>query len=111
MLDVNFFNYTSGSSQKNKKLEDFRSKLPSYKMREEILKLIKANNVIVLSGETGCGKTTQIPQYILEDYLASGRRRAKIVCTQPRRISAIRFLNHRLRKIVQHWDISNLKID
>ena len=78
-------------------------------MREEILKLIKANNVIVLSGETGCGKTTQIPQYILEDYLTSGRGRAKIVCTQPRRISAIRFHNHRLRKIAQHWDISNFK--
>lgn len=41
-------------------------------------------------GETGCGKTTQLPQFILEDAIASGLGPAtNIVCTQPRRISAI----------------------
>jgi HrpA-like RNA helicase len=46
--------------------------------------------VLIVSGETGCGKTTQLPQFILEDAIASGRGPAtNIICTQPRRISAI----------------------
>ena len=79
-------------SKKQRTLDEFRSKLPAHAMRDEILDLIRANNVIVLSGETGCGKTTQIPQYILDDCLSSGRGQIRIVCTQPRRISAIRYL-------------------
>lgn len=45
---------------------------------------------MVVSGETGCGKTTQLPQFILEEEI-SGLRGAdcNIICTQPRRISAI----------------------
>jgi len=46
--------------------------------------------VLVISGETGCGKTTQLPQYILEEGISSLRgAHYNIVCTQPRRISAI----------------------
>lgn len=46
--------------------------------------------VIVVSGETGCGKTTQLPQYILESEIESGRGAfCSIICTQPRRISAM----------------------
>jgi ATP-dependent RNA helicase DHX36 len=46
--------------------------------------------VIVVSGETGCGKTTQLPQYILESEIESGRGAfCNIICTQPRRISAM----------------------
>lgn len=69
---------------------EFRRKLPSYQMREEIVSVIESNQVVVISGETGCGKTTQVPQFILDDYLAKGRgAECKILCTQPRRISAI----------------------
>lgn len=46
--------------------------------------------VVVISGETGCGKTTQLPQYILESEIESGRGAfCSIICTQPRRISAL----------------------
>ena len=44
----------------------------------------------MISGETGCGKTTQLPQYILESEIESGRGAfCSIICTQPRRISAM----------------------
>ncbi|XP_053479622.1 LOW QUALITY PROTEIN: ATP-dependent DNA/RNA helicase DHX36 [Ictalurus furcatus] len=68
----------------------FREKLPSYSMREELVKLIQANRVVVVSGETGCGKTTQVTQFILDDYIRRGMGSlCRVVCTQPRRISAI----------------------
>ncbi|KAG5550058.1 hypothetical protein RHGRI_015124 [Rhododendron griersonianum] len=47
-------------------------------------------HVVVISGETGCGKTTQLPQFILESEIESGRGAfCSIICTQPRRISAM----------------------
>ncbi|XP_036441633.1 ATP-dependent DNA/RNA helicase DHX36-like [Colossoma macropomum] len=68
----------------------FREKLPSYGMREELVNLIEANRVVVVSGETGCGKTTQVTQFILDDYIQRGLGSlCRVVCTQPRRISAI----------------------
>ena len=50
-----------------------RKKLPAYKQRRELIELVNSNQVVVVSGETGCGKTTQVPQFILEDALESGR--------------------------------------
>ncbi|XP_012225359.2 ATP-dependent DNA/RNA helicase DHX36 isoform X2 [Linepithema humile] len=68
----------------------FRMKLPTYHKKLEILKLIEDNQVIVISGETGCGKTTQVAQFILDDQLEAGNGSiTQIICTQPRRISAI----------------------
>uniref|UniRef100_A0AAY4CQA1 RNA helicase n=1 Tax=Denticeps clupeoides TaxID=299321 RepID=A0AAY4CQA1_9TELE len=68
----------------------FRKKLPSYGMREELVDLVRNNRVLVVSGETGCGKTTQVPQFILDDYIERGMGSVcRVVCTQPRRISAI----------------------
>ena len=40
--------------------QDFRKKLPSWKMSEELLSAVRQNQVMVVSGETGCGKTTQV---------------------------------------------------
>ncbi|KAJ3122237.1 hypothetical protein HK100_012073 [Physocladia obscura] len=71
-------------------LASFRKQLPVWAMREEILKIISVNQVIIISGETGSGKSTQIPQFILEDAIESGKgNQTNIACTQPRRISAI----------------------
>ncbi|KFP26249.1 Putative ATP-dependent RNA helicase DHX57, partial [Colius striatus] len=67
-----------------------RQKLPAWQERETILDLLKSHQVLVVSGMTGCGKTTQIPQFILDASLqGSPSRVANIICTQPRRISAI----------------------
>ncbi|CAG9773153.1 unnamed protein product [Ceutorhynchus assimilis] len=78
------------SSSNYKKMLEFRSKLPSMKMKDEILNLIEHNQVTVISGETGCGKTTQVAQFILDDFIKKSKgSECKIICTQPRRISAI----------------------
>ncbi|KAG9452037.1 hypothetical protein H6P81_004941 [Aristolochia fimbriata] len=72
------------------KMLDFRKSLPAYKEKERLLSAIARNQVVVISGETGCGKTTQLPQYILESEVESGRGAfCSIICTQPRRISAM----------------------
>ncbi|XP_076002054.1 ATP-dependent DNA/RNA helicase DHX36 [Genypterus blacodes] len=78
------------SDSKYNDMLKFREKLPSFGMREELVELINCNRVLVVSGETGCGKTTQVPQFILDDYINRGEGSlCRIVCTQPRRISAI----------------------
>ncbi|XP_059648206.1 DExH-box ATP-dependent RNA helicase DExH7, chloroplastic isoform X1 [Cornus florida] len=67
-----------------------RATLPIAELKADILQLLKENNVIVVCGETGCGKTTQVPQFILDDMIEAGRGgHCSIVCTQPRRIAAI----------------------
>ncbi|XP_063894558.1 putative ATP-dependent RNA helicase DHX57 [Helicoverpa armigera] len=70
-----------------------RRKLPAWKKKNEILNTIKKSQVVVISGETGCGKSTQVPQYILDNWLENfdkdGGDHVEIICTQPRRISAI----------------------
>jgi ATP-dependent helicase HrpA len=70
----------------NKPPVTFPESLPITSKREQIVRLIKENQVVIVSGETGCGKSTQIPKMCLE----AGRGVAgKIGCTQPRRIAAI----------------------
>ena len=60
--------FCDGSAAYQKMLKQ-RSGLPAYQRKDMILKLIRDNRVIVLSGETGCGKTTQLPQMVLEDMM------------------------------------------
>ncbi|CAM9482708.1 unnamed protein product [Ectocarpus fasciculatus] len=63
-----------------------RKKLPVYPYREEFLQAVQENKVIIIVGETGSGKTTQIPQYLHE---AGWSKIGKIGCTQPRRVAAM----------------------
>jgi ATP-dependent RNA helicase DHX29 len=65
-----------------------RMSLPMFDFRDIALTAISKNQVIILCGETGCGKSTQLPAYILEHELSQGKQ-CKIYCTEPRRISAI----------------------
>nr|CAD7460813.1 unnamed protein product [Timema tahoe] len=72
---------------------DKRRELPAWGKMQEIVRTVADNQVVVISGETGCGKSTQVPQFLLDDWLLSynpqNRRHVEIVCTQPRRLSAI----------------------
>lgn len=68
------------------KLQEERKTLPIYPYREELLQAISDHQVLVIVGETGSGKTTQIPQYLHE---AGYTKRGKIGCTQPRRVAAM----------------------
>jgi pre-mRNA-splicing factor ATP-dependent RNA helicase DHX16 len=63
-----------------------RKKLPVYAYREEFLAAVRDNKVLIVVGETGSGKTTQIPQYLHE---AGWSKLGKIGCTQPRRVAAM----------------------
>ncbi|CAH0550541.1 unnamed protein product [Brassicogethes aeneus] len=56
--------------------------------KNEILKVLNTYNVLIIQGDTGCGKTTQVPQYILDEYRQKNEY-CKIVITQPRKIAAI----------------------
>ncbi|XP_022262499.2 ATP-dependent RNA helicase DHX30 isoform X1 [Canis lupus baileyi] len=64
--------------------------LPVDPHRDTILNAIEQHPVVVISGDTGCGKTTRIPQLLLERYVSEGRgARCNVIITQPRRISAV----------------------
>ncbi|KAL8267605.1 hypothetical protein R6Q59_004949 [Mikania micrantha] len=77
-------------SAEGQKMLVFRRSLPAYKVKDAILKYISKNQVVIISGETGCGKTAQVPQFILESEINSLRgATCSIICTQPRRISAM----------------------
>lgn len=68
-------------------LAETRKALPIYPFRDDLLKAVRAHQILIIVGETGSGKTTQIPQYLYEDgYCAGGK---KIACTQPRRVAAM----------------------
>ncbi|XP_063066224.1 ATP-dependent RNA helicase DHX29 [Engraulis encrasicolus] len=75
-------------------LED-RQQLPVYQQREKVLEAVARHRVLVVAGETGSGKSTQVPQFILQEALSGqrggggGGRRCNVVVTQPRRISAM----------------------
>lgn len=73
------------------KMTDFsikqqRESLPIFKMRDSLIDTIKNNKFLVIVGETGSGKTTQITQYLYEDGIHGN---GIIGCTQPRRVAAI----------------------
>ncbi|KAK1370567.1 RNA helicase [Heracleum sosnowskyi] len=71
---------------KSKTLSQQRQYLPIYSVRDELLQVVRENQVVVVVGETGSGKTTQLTQYLHEDgYTTNGI----VGCTQPRRVAAM----------------------
>ncbi|KAI8799688.1 P-loop containing nucleoside triphosphate hydrolase protein [Cladochytrium replicatum] len=75
-------------TQKYRDILTKRRSLPVHKHRDEFLKLIHNNQIVILVGETGSGKTTQIPQFLAYDELPQQKRKM-IACTQPRRVAAM----------------------
>ncbi|KAK1781419.1 P-loop containing nucleoside triphosphate hydrolase protein [Copromyces sp. CBS 386.78] len=65
-----------------------RMQLPMWQFRQQVVDTVEREQVVIICGETGCGKSTQVPSFLLEDQLLKGRN-CKIYCTEPRRISAI----------------------
>ncbi|AET38565.1 DEAH-box ATP-dependent RNA helicase PRP43 Ecym_3053 [Eremothecium cymbalariae DBVPG len=65
-----------------------RRNLPVHSQRDEFLKLYQENQIMVFVGETGSGKTTQIPQFVLFDEMPH-LRNFQVACTQPRRVAAM----------------------
>ncbi|CAI4045367.1 DEAH-box RNA helicase PRP16 SKDI_11G2940 [Saccharomyces kudriavzevii IFO 1802] len=65
-----------------------REELPVFRCRSQLLSLIRENQVVVIIGETGSGKTTQLAQYLYEEGYANSKGKS-IVVTQPRRVAAM----------------------
>ncbi|XP_060872355.1 dosage compensation regulator [Metopolophium dirhodum] len=78
------------SSEGFKESIAMRSQLPVFAKKNDILDVIKKNSIVIIQGSTGCGKTTQVCQFILDEYLKNDQGAyCNIICTQPRKISAI----------------------
>jgi len=70
----------------NKSIQEQRESLPVFKLKTELIRAISENQVLVVIGETGSGKTTQMTQYMAELGLT---KTGMIGCTQPRRVAAV----------------------
>lgn len=70
----------------NKSIKEQRESLPVFKLKTELIRAISENQVLVVIGETGSGKTTQMTQYMAELGLT---KNGMIGCTQPRRVAAV----------------------
>lgn len=70
-----------------KTIDQVRKSLPVYGWRDQLLEAVKEYQVLIIVGETGSGKTTQLPQYLHEAGYTKGG--LKVGCTQPRRVAAM----------------------
>lgn len=77
----------SAAEAKAKSIDDTRKSLPIYQYRDQIIEALKQYQVLIIVGETGSGKTTQLPQYLHEAGFTDGGM--KVGCTQPRRVAAM----------------------
>lgn len=71
---------------KSKTLREQRQYLPAFAVREDLLRVIRDNQVVIVVGQTGSGKTTQLTQFLFEDGYS---KLGLIGCTQPRRVAAM----------------------
>lgn len=82
-----------------------RKTLPVWQQKDDFLKALRENQTLILVGETGSGKTTQIPQFVLEAVeieTADKRRKYMIGCTQPRRVAAMSVS----RRVAEEMDVT-----
>lgn len=78
------------AEKRAKSIEETQKSLPVYQYKDQIIDAVSTHQVLIIIGETGSGKTTQIPAFILsmleQDEESKGK---KVVCTQPRRVAAM----------------------
>ena len=84
---------------------EYNKYLPITEKRQTILDTINHYPVTIIQGETGSGKTTQVPQYIL-DQCAKQNKHCNIICTQPRRIATTSIAKFICRE--RNWQLGNL---
>ncbi len=78
----------------------YAPELPITARKDEIIAAIRANQIVVIAGETGSGKTTQLPKMCLDAGLG---RRAQIGCTQPRRVAALSISRRIAEELSVSW--------
>ncbi|XP_057963559.1 probable pre-mRNA-splicing factor ATP-dependent RNA helicase DEAH2 [Malania oleifera] len=92
-------------SQRYYDILEKRKTLPVWHQKDEFLQALKANQSLILVGETGSGKTTQIPQFVLEAVdidTPDKRKKMMIACTQPRRVAAMSVS----RRVAEEMDVN-----
>lgn len=74
-------------------IQQQRRALPAYSVRDELMRVIAENQIVVVIGETGSGKTTQLTQFLVEEGYTKNMdkdgSRLLVACTQPRRVAAM----------------------
>ncbi|KAL6500237.1 hypothetical protein OROHE_025603 [Orobanche hederae] len=92
-------------SQRYYEILEKRKTLPVWHQKEDFLMMLGANQTIILVGETGSGKTTQIPQFVLdavEIETPDKRKKFMVGCTQPRRVAAMSVS----RRVAEEMDVT-----
>ncbi|KAF5198001.1 Atp-dependent rna helicase dhx8 [Thalictrum thalictroides] len=82
-----------------------RKTLPVWQQKDEFLQALNANQTLILVGETGSGKTTQIPQFVLDAVnleTQDKRKKMMVACTQPRRVAAMSVS----RRVAEEMDVT-----
>ncbi|KAL4182034.1 hypothetical protein AMTRI_Chr12g240460 [Amborella trichopoda] len=97
--DVNRWNGRPYSQRYFEILEK-RKTLPVWQQKQEFLDTLEKHQTLILVGETGSGKTTQIPQFVVEAGYTSNRK--QIACTQPRRVAAMSVS----RRVAEEMDVT-----
>lgn len=78
------------AADNQQRMNQTRQNLPAWKLQDAIVSSVTKNQVTIISGETGSGKSTQSVQFILDDIIQRCLgEHANLICTQPRRISAL----------------------
>ncbi|XP_044743856.1 pre-mRNA-splicing factor ATP-dependent RNA helicase DHX16 [Chrysoperla carnea] len=75
------------AEKKKMDIEETKKSLPVFPFRDDLIQAVRDHQVLIIEGETGSGKTTQIPQYLYEAGFTEDSK--KIGCTQPRRVAAM----------------------
>ncbi|XP_068662591.1 probable pre-mRNA-splicing factor ATP-dependent RNA helicase DEAH2 isoform X1 [Aristolochia californica] len=89
-------------SQRYFEILEKRKTLPVWQQKEEFVQTLRDNQSLILVGETGSGKTTQIPQFALEAFSQEPSKRKMIACTQPRRVAAMSVS----RRVAEEMDVT-----